>query len=194
MKTETAAKKVWQLTQTGFDRLLASLDADRETAGEKYLLLRRNLVRFFEVRGFSAAETAADEIINRLSKKLDFGDQIENINTYAIGIARMLALELSKSPLQKTTNDLPEISIQPFDEEKEQNNEKLKCLDECLNELSDDNRGIIVGYYKGEKREKIENRKRLAENWKIPNNALRSRAVRLRAKLESCITNCLRKL
>lgn len=191
MKSATVTK--WQLTETTFNKLLAALAEDRETAGEKYLQLKKNLVRFFETRGFNAADDAADEVFNRLARKLET-EQIENVNTYALGIARMLTLELRKSPEQKFSNELPEIGVLPFDAEREERDEKLKCLDKCLSELSAENREIIVGYYKGEKREKIENRNSLAENLGIPNNALRNRAVRLRDKLENCITNCLRKL
>lgn len=191
MKSATVTK--WQLTETTFNKLLAALAEDRETAGEKYLQLKKNLVRFFETRGFNAADDAADEVLNRLARKLET-EHLENVNTYALGIARMLTLELRKSPEQKFSNELPEIGVLPFDEEREEQDEKLKCLDKCLSELSAENREIIVGYYKGEKREKIENRNRLAENLGIPNNALRNRAVRLRDKLENCITNCLRKL
>ena len=115
-------------------------------------------------------------------------------STYALGIARMLTLELRKYPEQKFSNELPEIGVLPFDVEREDHDEKLKCLDKCLSKLSAENREIIVGYYKGEKREKIENRNLLAETLGVPNNALRNRAVRLREKLENCITNCLRKL
>ena len=191
MKSATVTK--WQLTETTFNKLLAALAEDRETAGEKYLQLKKNLVRFFETRGFNAADDAADEVFNRLARKLET-EQIENVNTYALGIARMLTLELRKSPEQKFSNELPEIGVLPVDEEREEQDEKLKCLDKCLNELSLENREIIVGYYKGEKRGKIENRNLLAESLGIPNNALRNRAVRLRDKLENCITNCLRNL
>ncbi len=194
MIPDSATKKRWQLTQTGFDRLLASLDADTETAGAKYLLLRKNLVRFFEARGFTTADDAADETLNRLARKLESGETLENVNTYALGIARMLALELRKSPLHSASDELPEIAVAPFDAEREEKEQKLKCLENCLGELSAENREIIVGYYKGEKREKIENRTRLAESLRIPNNALRNRAVRLRDKLEFCITDCLRKI
>lgn len=192
-KVKSATVTKWQLTETAFDKLLAALAEDRETAGEKYLLLKKNLVRFFEVRGFNAADDATDEVFNRLARKLET-EQLENVNTYALGIARMLTLELRKSPEQKFSNELPEIDVLPFDEEHEKQDEKLKCLDKCLSELSVENREIIVGYYKGEKREKIENRNILAETLGIPNNALRNRAVRLRDKLEYCITSCLRKL
>lgn len=183
----------WQLTETAFDKLLAALAEDRAAAGEKYLLLKKNLVRFFETRGFNSSDDAADEVFNRLARKLET-EELENVNTYALGIARMLALELRKSPEQKFSDELPEIGVLPFDEEKEEKEKKLKCLDNCLSELTTENRRIIVGYYKGEKREKIENRNRLAERLGIPNNALRNRAVRLRDKLENCITNCLQKL
>ncbi len=191
MKSATLTK--WQLTETAFDKLLAALAEDRAAAGEKYILLKKNLVRFFETRGFSAADDAADEVFNRLARKLET-EELENVNTYALGIARMLTLELRKSPEQKFSDELPEIGVLPFDEERRETEEKLKCLDKCLSELTLENREIIVGYYKGEKREKIENRNRLAEKLGIPNNALRNRAVRLRDKLENCITNCLRKL
>lgn len=191
MKSATVTK--WQLTETAFDKLLAALAENRETAGEKYLLLRKNLMRFFETRGFNASDDAADEVFNRLARKLET-EEIENPNIYALGIARMIALELRKSPEQKFSGELPEIAVLPFDAEREEKGEKLKCLDECLGELTKDNREIIVGYYRGEKREKIENRNTLAQKLGIPNNALRSRAVRLRDKLENCITDCLRKL
>ena len=188
-----AEKTKWQLTQTAFDALLLNLDSNRADAGEKYLRLRKNLVRFFETRGIASAEEAADETLNRLARKLDGGEQFENVNSYALGIARMLALELRKSPAQKTSNELPEIGVSPFDAECEEKEIKLSCLDDCLKNLPPENREIIVGYYQGERREKIENRERIAAKLDIPNNALRNRAVRLRDKLESCIKDCLRK-
>lgn len=189
---EVAEKIKWQLTQAAFERLLSAFDTNRATAGEKYLLLRKNLVRFFENRGFRTADEAADEVLNRLAKKLELGEKFENVNTYALGIARMITLELRRSPEQKTSHKLPEISVSPFDREQEKEEEKLKCLESCLQELTTENRGIIVDYYRGEKRKKIENRRRLAKNLGIPPNALRNRAVRLRGKLESCIIDCLR--
>lgn len=190
--SEIATRAKWQLTQTAFDKLLAALAENREEAGEKYLLLRKNLVRFFETRGSETAAEAADEVFNRLARKLENGDEIENLNTYALGVARMLTLELRKSPMRKTTDEIPEIGVLPFDAEGELREGKLKCLEKCLQELSLENRQIIVGYYQGEKREKIENRQKLADNLGVPNNALRNRAIRLRYKLEICITDCLR--
>lgn len=183
----------WQLTQTAFDGLLAELDADRERAAEKYLLLRRNLSRFFETRGFSAADEAADEVCNRLSRKIESGETFENVSIYALGVARYLALELRKSPDRKTSDDIPEIAVLPLDDEAGERESKLDCLNLCLGELPEENRRLITAYYEGDGRSKIENRQKLAEKLGIPNNALRNRVVRLRDKLEHCLAKCLRR-
>ena len=190
---KVAEKSKWQLTQTAFDALLLALDDDRSAAGEKYLLLRKNLMRFFENRGLAQIEEAADEVLNRLARKLESGERFENTNTYALGIARMLALELRKSPDQRASDELPEISVSPFENQRGKREVELNCLEECLIELPNENREIIIGYYQGEKREKITNRQNLAQKLSIPQNALRNRAVRLREKLEICIVRCLRK-
>lgn len=184
----------WQLTQTGFDMFLSSLDADREAAGEKYLLLRRNLLRFFEGRGFSTADEAADEVLNRITRKIETGESIENINQYIYGVARMLILELRKkdSREQKALNELPkDESVSP--EFEDETGSRLDCLNCCLHDLPEENRRLIVTYYQGEGREKIENRQKIAEELGIPQNALRNRAVRLRDKLELCLSKCVQK-
>lgn len=189
MKAEVKTK--WELNEVALDRLLAALAGDRQEAGEKYLLLCKSLVRYFEVRGISNSDTAADEVINRLARKLESGEKLENANTYALGIARLVTLELRKSPEQKTSNELPEVSVSPIEEEKSKGDQELSCLDKCLNELKPEKKELIKGYYQGERREKIENRRKMAKDLGLPQNALRSRAVRLRTRLESCIKKCM---
>jgi RNA polymerase sigma factor (sigma-70 family) len=193
---ETGAKVRWQLTPEAFEKMLAALAPARDAAGEKYLLLRRNLVRYFEGRGFYESEDHADEVFNRVARKLDDGDRIENVSQYVYGVARLLLLELYKKREKenRAVNELPTASFpQAETDEREESESKLRCLNKCLLELPAENRDIIVGYYQGEKRDKIENRQRLAESLGIPQNALRSRAVRLREKLEECILNCLKR-
>jgi RNA polymerase sigma factor (sigma-70 family) len=181
----------WSLTAEAFDKLLFTLDADREQAGEKYLLLRRNLVRFFEGRAIAEAEEAADEVCNRLARKLEAGATIENINQYAYGVARMLALELYKEKAreQKALNELPKNEILTHDE----NELRLECLNRCLNDLPAENRELILTYYTGDGGEKIKNRRALAAKLGIPQNALRNRVVRLRDKLKVIVARNLKK-
>ena len=57
------------LTQPAFDGLLAVLGRDRDVAADRYLDIRRNLVRLFEWRGCTTPEEYADETINRCARK-----------------------------------------------------------------------------------------------------------------------------
>jgi len=46
---------------------------------------------------------------------------------------------------------------------------------------------LILRYYQGEQRAKIENRRALAERLGLTINALRIRASRIRSRLEACV-------
>lgn len=183
----------WQLNQDAFDGLLAQLSTDRKIAGEKYLLLRKNLVRFFETRNIFGAEEATDEVLDRLAKKIQNGEIIDKLTSYACGIARLVALENYKKPaFQELSVDLEE--SQPFfwslSGDKEEKESRLNCLEKCLNTLSDENRRIVIAYYEGDGSNKIENRKRLGAKLGVPQNALCKRIIRLREKLEKCVSKC----
>ena len=64
-----ARKKDWTLTKEAFERLLDSLDANRERAGEKYENVRRKLIEFFEARGSNSPADRADQTINRVARR-----------------------------------------------------------------------------------------------------------------------------
>ena len=68
---------------------------------------------------------------------------------------------------------------------------RLVCLERCLGSLSAGDREMILHYYHGDKRSKIENRKRLTDLLQVPINALRMRALRLRERLQACVERCL---
>ncbi|HBE84197.1 MAG TPA: hypothetical protein DDW24_15645 [Blastocatellia bacterium] len=181
----------WQLDSEALARLLGSLASEGEDGGEAYLELRRNLVRFFEVRSVAFADDHADEVLNRLAHKLATGTAIENAKTYALGIARMVVLEVRKSPQSRTDYILPDIPATENAFDTAVDEARASCLDKCLDDLTVENRELIVGYYSGEKSEKIGNRVNIAKRLGIAQNALRNRAVRLRNTLEACITDCL---
>ncbi len=190
---EPAQKMRWSLTKQAFDTLLRALDPHPERAGEVYLQIRRNLVRFFEGRGCPLAEDHADEVINRVARKLEAGAEIRDFNSYVYGVARMLMLEILKEreKEQRAINELPALQlVRPDVDEIEEKERRLACLARCLEKLPIESRELIVQYYQGDGRAKIENRQRLAEQLNVPLQALRSRAVRLREKLESCLISC----
>ena len=187
----TTPRQRWTLNQEAFDKLLVAFDVDRETAGQKYLEIRNNLTRFFEWRGCSFPEDHADETINRMAKRVAEGEAILNHSGYAMGVARLLLLEINKVR-QREQSALAEIGAAPEVYVPEDDGEsRLICLRSCLQTLSPDNRELILQYYQGEKGEKIQNRKKLLDRLGIPVNTLRMRALRLRERLQSCVEECL---
>jgi DNA-directed RNA polymerase specialized sigma24 family protein len=187
-------RQKWTLTQEAFDKLLIALgDGDRESGSEKYLEIRTNLTRFFEWRACSFPEDHADETINRIAKKVAEGEQILNPSGYAMGVARLLLLEIIKSR-HREQSALTEMGH--ADEafaDSDDGEDRLECLRNCLQTLSADNRELILQYYQGEKREKIQNRKKLIERLGISVNTLRMRALRLRDRLQICVEQCVAK-
>ena len=179
------------LTQTSLERLLASLDPDREAAGQKYETLRKGVVRFFEWRGCRLAEEYADEAIDRTARKLEAGEEIRDVYPYVIGVARYVLKEAHRDQEKKRLafrelRQVPTPSRPDADP-------RLACLETCLEALSAENRDLLVTYYRDEKRAKIDNRKDLAERLGIPLATLRMRAHRLREKLEICAHDCTKR-
>src|SRR5262252_671858 len=96
MHSAPAPRRRWVLTQDAFDKLLTSLDEDRDAAGEKYLEIRNNLIRFFQWRGTPFPEDHADETMNRIAKRVSEKEEIRNPASYYLGVARMLLLEINR--------------------------------------------------------------------------------------------------
>ena len=192
---EVREKTKWSLTPEAFDKLLASLDPERERAGEKYEQIRGGLVCFFEWRGCPSPEDHADETINRVARKLDEGLPISDPFTYVYGVARMLLLEIYKGRERERAalSDLASSAppAPPDAEEEAEARLRLDCLRRCLGGLPPESRDLITAYYQGEKRAKIDNRRGLAGRLGSPLNALRLRARRLRAALEECVGGCV---
>ena len=192
MAVDPAARLVWSLTQPAFDGLLRSLGPDRDAAADRYLEIRRNLVRLFEWRGCSTPEDYADETINRCARKIGDGEVIRDVATYCVGIARMLLLEMrrDRAGQVRPLEDAPEPQAAVHEPESD-HDRWVECLGECLGKLPPDQRTLILSYYQGDKGDKIRNRNRLTRTLGIPSGTLRMRALRLRASLQLCARNCL---
>jgi DNA-directed RNA polymerase specialized sigma24 family protein len=191
---EPAARQKWSLTQEAFDALLTALGPDRDRAADRYLEIRRNLVRLFEWRACPAPDEYADETLNRCARKIGEGEEIRDVATYAIGVARMLLREMSRDRAKdiRPLEDAPEPSTQPheIDDESER---RMHCVRTCLGQLTPENRELILHYYHGEKGDKIQNRKGLTRIFGLGASGLRMRALRLRQSLQLCSENCLQR-
>jgi DNA-directed RNA polymerase specialized sigma24 family protein len=187
----TTKNKKWSLTQQAFDKLLSAFSEDRDKAGQDYEVARRKLLRFFEWRAVELPDEYVDETFNRVARRIDEGQKIDNLMAYLAGVARLVYKEWSKVRHPKISTDDNEYAFQPVSPEPVEPDARLECLDRCLESLPEEGRTLILDYYQEERRVKIELRQELADRLQIPLNALRIRAHRIRLGLEKCITNCL---
>ena len=173
------------LQQADFDLLLAWLDPNPERAGELYESIRWRLIAVLAARGCRIPEELADETIDRVARRVAVirDTYVGNPAAYFLGVMNNVHHEYLKRPA------LPQLVQLNHDTEvKEQT---FLCLDKCLARLSPHARDIIEQYYSEDKRAKINLRKRIAAAFGISQSNLRLRALRIRAKLQTCIQHCL---
>jgi DNA-directed RNA polymerase specialized sigma24 family protein len=180
----------WKLTEEAFAKFLACLDPDPARAGEKYEALREALVKILDWRGALFPEELVDETFNRVARKLEEGETISDLPTYCHGVARLVFLQSMEHPGNKQVG-LEELSMVAIPEP-DVSDARRECLNHCLSQLPAKNRELIIEYYRKEGQQKSDHRVSMAERLGIPLNALRSRAQRIRGKLERCIMRRLK--
>ena len=185
------SKSEWVLTQDAFDGFLSTLDRDRDKAGEKYEYIRLKLLKYFQWCGSDVPDIDADETINRVTRRIYEGENIYNLTGYIYGVARLVHAEsLKRRNLRQTLDEdsLIELSSTGVDVEGANYQE---CLERCLGRLSIEDREAITEYYRYNKTEKIDCRKRLAARLGISLSTLRVKMFRQRMNLEACAEKCV---
>jgi DNA-directed RNA polymerase specialized sigma24 family protein len=188
----SSVKRKWTPTPEAFEKLLVRLASDRNEAGERYEIIRLKLLRFFEWRSCDSPDHRVDEAFNRVMRRIDEGQTIENLMAYFYETARLIFMEWLKE--KKKTAAIVEntpATVTPIHPDYGEEEPRVRCFDSCLEDLPGESRKLILAYYECEKHEKIVRRKKLAVEMKIPMNALRIRAHRIRRDLEKCVKNCL---
>ena len=195
-------KKDWTLNPQAFRQFLNWLDEGVDSNGDRYLEMRRRLARYFDRRNCSSPDDLADETLNRVARKLEEKGEIVGASPahYCYIVAKFVFLEFGRSsehnqtsldeaqssgrviaslamPFRPNVNDLAKEKL--FD-----------CLERCLSKIQPENRELILDYYRGEQRAKIERRSELAVRLGLTMNALSIRACRIRSKLEICVAAC----
>ncbi len=175
----SAGRKVWQLNREGLDALLRALAPDREAAGRKYEELRRRLINLFAWEQSEAPEDLADEVLNRLARRVSEGTAIPQLDRFAFGIARLIMQEEGRKhrSRQALLRELP-----PAGGDRGPDWPSLDAMDRALGGLAPDRRRLIERYY-------AEDRAALARELGISLNALRNRAMRIREELFQCVMN-----
>jgi len=193
------SKQAWRPTADSFRRFLAFLDNGVESNGASYIEMQRRLAGYFARKGCAEPEELADETLNRVSRRLDEEGSID-IDTpahYCYITARFVFLEHTRAGnMNNVALDDGKLNIDrnarlnASDNELEKKEKMLTCLDECTSKLDKRNRDLILGYYFGNERAKIQNRSSMAEKLGITLNALSIRACRIRRTLEACVGKC----
>jgi DNA-directed RNA polymerase specialized sigma24 family protein len=163
--------------------------------------MRRRLVAYFDRKNCLGPDELADETLNRVARRLEELGAITGTAPaqYCYVTAKFVFLEYLRSHAHADTS-LEEMSPARVDsilgtpslqDDDSREKEQLSdCLEECLAKLATPDRDLILGYYCGEQRTKIENRRGLAATLRLSVNALSIRACRIRNKLELCVRQC----
>lgn len=185
-------KKVWELNPQAFEKMLEWLDKDREIAGQKYEAIRVRLIKLLNYRGCFKGEELADEIFDRVARKVDSiaetyqGDPVY----YFLNVANKIHLEYRRKPVSVELSDnLAEQSADFITDEDFQ--PEYECLMKCLENLPSQKREFIIGYYQKDKKAKLIIHRQIAEKTGIELSSLHARAFRLRAALQKCVLKCL---
>lgn len=195
-------KKDWVLNPNAFRKFLEWLDEGVDSEGQKYLEMHNRLISYFDRKNCLNPNELADETLNRVVRRLEEEGNIEAETPakYCYITARFVFMEYLRTA-KKEGISLDEMLLKnpnkiftsESDDDKEENEKMLVCLEECTKKLDAENRDLIIHYYFGEENIKIENRKLLAEKFGITKNALSIRAYRIREKLEMCVGKCVEK-
>ncbi|HUA13831.1 MAG TPA: hypothetical protein VMG31_00935 [Verrucomicrobiae bacterium] len=195
--SKSKLKQQWTPSEPAFRRFLQWLDEGEDSNGERYLEMRGRLVRYFDRKECSPADDLADETLNRVVRRLEEEGTIAEATPaqYCYIVAKYVFFEhvrearplvpLESEPLSSASKGF-EYRTQSLDRAEK----LLGCLEGCLEKLFPADREMILEYYRGEQREKIQNRRQLAERLALTTNALGIRACRIRDRLERCVMRC----
>jgi RNA polymerase sigma factor (sigma-70 family) len=177
-----------------FNALLGWLHADSETAASIYETIRGDLIRIFRWRGCSDPEGMADETIIRVTRKVGeiAASYTGSPTAYFYGVARNLLHEYERKRETSLSPQVEQLVLPaPLVEKDDSHERTYECFEQCLKKLKAHERKLVLQYYQGNGRAKIDQRKRMADALGIDLNALRVRTRRIRTKLRECIEKCL---
>ena len=182
------------MTPEDFEEVLLWLDSgpdpavapDRDRGAQRYEKIRDRIIRIYRTRGCERADEVADESLERFARKAKKLRQTYKGDPalYIYAIAKRVHQEILRKESQTITppperDDTGEVEL------------RHAWLEHCLQLLKPESRDLILRFYYGEKREKIENRKTLAAELGITPRALSLRALHIRQKLFDCVKGYL---
>jgi DNA-directed RNA polymerase specialized sigma24 family protein len=196
----------WEPTEKAFAKFLHWLDEGANSDGQRYLEVRRRLELYFDRKNCVEPTELADETLNRVARKLDENGEITGVAPlhYCYITAKFVFLEALRAdkrapfhrllPAANSSNlSGQSATLLEADAGSDRKEKIAECLQCCLEKVSSAERDLIVEYYRGQQRSKIERRAALAARLGVTANALSIRACRVRQRLEVCIQACMKR-
>ena len=168
-----------------FDYLLAWLNPDREQAGRRYEEIRRRLIKIFARHDCWEPEDLTDETMRRVESNVrDVAPSwVNDPALYFYAVARNVRREYGRRKPPP---------IPPPSPDRDQAERDDACLERCMEQMfAADERSLMLEYFQGQGRTKIENRQQLCEQYGLGVNALRIKIHRLLKRLKPCVLDCV---
>ena len=182
-------------TKEDLNRLLLWLGEDPVLGARKYEEVRAKLIVLFRLRGCSSPEELADETIDRTARALlKPGFAFDgNPIAYFRGVARNVYLESLRRErhIVREAIEHLEQAVPPAPVNGSGLEQQYACLERCLDTLPAERKALLLDYYRGEKRSKIDQRQKMAASG-VGINALRLQVFRMRKVVRNCVENCVR--
>lgn len=173
--------------EAAFLALLARLGSEGDRQETVYERLRQRLITYFRLHLPAEADDLADLTLDRMARRIHEGTSVQNVFSYALGVARMLVHEARARYSREQQSILEQAAmLEQTPPEEDQFEAVLSALGSCLEQLGQAAADLILAYYGGSGAARIEQRRKLAEERGLTVNALRNRALRLREALETC--------
>jgi len=175
------------ISEDQFAGLLVKLGDEPLQAAARYEALRTRLIFYFRRRCLDFPEDLADEVLDRLARRLAEGAQIDSLPAFAMGIARFVAQEQVSRPFQLQVQEETFFDNIPAESRTESEEEKFAGMEYCLNSLPAADVDLLETYYLGDGGSLIRARKSIAERLKISPEAVRQRVFFIRRRLRECM-------
>ena len=160
---------------------------------EWFVSIRQKLIRFFAREGCPDPQNCADETIFRVVKALSQGATIAvSPATFTFAVAQIVEKECSRKRRKRKESQIDGTLPEPTLSDDSAKDLLYVCLEISLQELSPFERALIIKYHEGSQSgDAMRNRKVLAERLGMSIKKLRKEAMKIRKKLERCISDCL---
>lgn len=196
---DSSDKVLLEFNRKAFDALLFALNEDRDQAGLKYEEIRQRLIRQFRARGSHKPQAHADEVFNRVARRVLDGVQLDQANSvgYFHETARLVLLEYQREVKAELLppEDLAKLPLSAMSASEEllifsrrlENEIGIEAIEKCRTEMSDDDNLLRDLYDYGENPERIERRKMLAKELGVKDGTLRKHILDLNKRFKNCV-------